>query len=470
MSLHAGVARADLTPPPDIPNGMWMAQTHIRAEGVHQSLWLTALALEDDDEAAIILDLDWCLLSDEQLAMVRSAVNAATGVPPQRVLPCCTHNHAGPVTQDHYRGEGAEQVADYVASLPMRAAEASLAARRARVPVRVTAGTGSSEIGINRDLRLPDGRVVAGPNPTGHADRSVGVVRLERADGTPLAILVNYACHPTVLGPDNRLVSPDYPGTTKRVVEELTGATCMFLQGAAGDMGPVEGFVGDRRVAERLGTRLGLEAARVALSLDARPVRRVLDRVIASGAPLAVFRDEPTGQPAPRLRVRSGVAPLPIVRPLPALFTGAEERMVHWAETLALRRGQGADPDSVAAANQHFERERLRAERAAAFASTDHYDAEMHALALGNVALLLTWGEPYSRIGIEVKERSPFPHTLFCGYLGGDPTYVATPDAYAPPVPFQLDNCPFAPEAAKAMADAACGLLDQLRQAASGTR
>ena len=461
MALHAGVGRVDITPVPDIPNGMWMAQRHVRAEGIHQKLWLTALALADGAERVLLIDLDWCLLSDAQDRRLRAAVAAATGVPAGRVLPCCTHNHAGPVTQDTYQGEGADLVADYVAALPGRAVEACRTALGRLEPARVAAGRGESDIGVNRDLRLPEGRAVAGPNPGGPADRSVGVVRLEKTGGAPLAVLVNYACHPTVLGPDNRLVSPDYPGTMKRVVEAHLGAPCLFLQGAHGDMGPVEGFVGDASVAERLGTRLGLEAAKVALGLDARPVRRRLERVIPSGAPLTVFVDEPTGEGPPRLTVRSGRARLPVRDPLPDVLAGASRRMARWSAELEARRQAGAGPEALAEAHQNLERERLRHVRFETFHASEHAETELHAVVLGPVALLLTWGEPYSAIGLDIKRRSPFASTFVVSCLGGDPTYVATPAGFEPPQPFQIDNCTFTPAAAAALADAAVELLEE---------
>lgn len=462
MALHVGVGRSDITPPDDIPNGMWMAQTHVRAEGIHQALWLTVLALSDDGEAALLLDIDWCLLSDRQVVALRRAVSEATGVAEERILPVCTHQHAGPVTQDSYAGEGADEVAAYVATLPDKAVAASLEAIRSSVPARVAVGWGISDVGVNRDLRLPDGRTVAGPNPSGHADQAVGVVRVEREDGSPLAILVNYACHPTVLGPGNRLVSPDYPGSTKRVVERLTGATCLFLQGAAGDMGPIEGFVDDVAVAERLGTRLGLEAAKVALSLDARPVRRRLDHVVASGAPLAMFSEEPTGAPPDRLSVRSARLGLPVRADLPTVFSQAPERLAAWSEQLETRRAIGAPATAIAEAQQNVERERLRAQRFATYRSSREVEVEMHVARLGPAALVLTWGEPYSWIGSEIKRRSPVPDTLVCGYVGGDPLYVATPEAYRPPVPFQVENCPFTPEASAVMVDAALDLLREV--------
>lgn len=462
--LSAGVGRVDMTPPPDIPNGMWMAQRHVRAEGIHQTLWLTALALRKGGEAVIVLDIDWCLLSDRQDRAVRAAVSTATGVPSERVLPVCTHNHAGPVTQDAYRGEGEDDVHAYVGRLPAWAAEAAAGAMGALEPVRIVAGRGRSGIGANRDLRLPDGRAVAGPNPDGFADTEVGVVRVERLDGSPLAVLVNYACHPTVLGPDNRLVSPDYPGTTKRVVEEATGARCLFLQGAAGDMGPIETFVGDAESAERLGRRLGLEAAKVALELDARPVRPRLDRVIPSGAPLTVWVDEPYDAPEPDLAVARRFVRLPVRTPLPDLFEHADQRLARWQGVLEERVREGGDARAIAEAHQVVERERLRAIRADGFRNTDGFDIELQALMLGPVALLFAWGEPYARIGVEIKQNSPVADTFVVGYLGGDPTYVATPEAFTEPQPFQIENCPFAPSAAAEMVDAAVELLEEVAE------
>lgn len=441
---------------------MWMAQKHVRARGVHQELWVTALALVQGDEAVIVLDLDWTLLSDRQVRALRDAVRAATGVDRERVLPFCTHGHAGPVTQDGYRGEGADDVHAYVARMPRAAADAAVQAMASLEPVRVAYGEGTSHVGVNRNLRLDDGRVVAGPNPDGPSDPTVGVARFERDDGTVVATIVTYACHPTVLGPDNDRVSPDFPGTTKRVVERHLGGRCLFLQGAAGDVGPVEGFVGDVRVAERLGTVLGLEAAKVALQLDARPVRRELSHVIASGAPLTAYREVPTGAPWPRLAYASAIARLPVRTPLPDVMGGAAKRATDAQRALERLQGAGADAAAVAEANQILERERLRAERTAGYLANDPYPVEIAVVSVGPFTLACSWGEPYSAIGRRIRDASPLPGTTFAGYLGGDPLYVVPADGYAPPTPFQVDNCPFREDAADLLVAAVTDLLEDV--------
>src|SRR5712692_9704312 len=76
------------------------------------------------------------------------------------------------------------------------------------------------------------------------------VVRIDDAQGTPLAALVTFQCHGTVLAYENKLLSPDWIGMTRKVVEEaLPGAKCLYFQGAAGNQGPIEGFTGDVEVA-----------------------------------------------------------------------------------------------------------------------------------------------------------------------------------------------------------------------------
>src|SRR5438874_2161344 len=151
--------------------------------------------------------------------------------------------------------------------LPHWVGGAAAQAAKALRPVRTAAGVGHCEIGINRDLRV-DGRFVVGCNPDGFFDPEVGVIRIDEADGKPLACIVNYGCHPTVLGPGNKLASPDYPGSTRKIVEQVTGSTCFFLQGGAGNVGPIATFVSDAAVPRRLGTIPGLEAAKVYLALQ----------------------------------------------------------------------------------------------------------------------------------------------------------------------------------------------------------
>jgi hypothetical protein len=92
-----------------------------------------------------------------------------------------------------------------------------------------------------------------GTNPDGFVDRELVVVRLDDAQGKPYAVLVNFQCHGTVLTYENKLISPDWIGMARKTIERaMPGVTALYLQGAAGNQGPLEGGTGDIAVAHRL--------------------------------------------------------------------------------------------------------------------------------------------------------------------------------------------------------------------------
>ena len=111
-------------------------------------------------------------------------------------------------------------------------------------PVSVGFGRSAIYLGHNRRKIGADGRAVmfwrnAKEEPTSPVDPTVTVLRVDaRSSGKTLAVIVHYACHAVVLGPDNREVSGDYPAAMAREVEKTLGdgALCMFWQGAAGDI------------------------------------------------------------------------------------------------------------------------------------------------------------------------------------------------------------------------------------------
>ncbi len=137
------------------------------------------------------------------------------------------------------------------------------------VPVKVSAGTGNeSRISENRRMFLKDGtqtdmrRAYSMPRDedvvsTGPIDPQIGLVRLDRTDGTPLAIVYQFACHP-IMNPPSKGNSADYPGFASKVIEEATGAMAFFVQGCGGDINPVHYKEVSRPAdAEPLGTMLG---------------------------------------------------------------------------------------------------------------------------------------------------------------------------------------------------------------------
>eukprot|EP01079_Euglenida_sp_SAG-EU17-18_P011640 gene11640-2116_t len=291
----AGLARVDVTPPIGIYHRMWGAATHERASGVHQPLTATVLVFSQlgqspNKDTVAWVALDHCLLWDKEMELVMDTVSSSTGLPRTHIRLMFSHTHAaglmglervdkpGGELSPQYLEDMAQRISSAVqpfpvaATLPLfldlrlgaawNAGPSQVSKAKATMqPTTMVYGTGSCTLAGNRPLdTLRDlydgarGEYVCGYNPQGLADDTVVVVSITAdKDGARLATVVNYACHPTTLAWDNTLISPDYVGSMRQVVETSTGVPCVFIQGASGDTGPRDGYTGDVKLAERNG-------------------------------------------------------------------------------------------------------------------------------------------------------------------------------------------------------------------------
>ena len=462
--LFAGVGRADITPAPDFPNGMWMAQKHLRGAGIHRSLFIQCIIVGTQDDAVAILNYDLCILSAKQVAEIRGAIQERIGLPAERVWLYVTHNHAAPVTQDFYDREGADEVQAYIRALPGLSARAAQQAWDGRRPARVASGSGRCEIGVNRDLNH-NGRMVTGPNPGGFVDSEVGVIRFDDLNGKPVAAIITYGCHPTFLGPTNKLISPDYPGVTRDVFESLTGTPCIFLQAGAGNVGPLRGFLGDTTEVERCGKILACEAAKTFLSIQTQETRTRVGHVVESGAPLGMVEETPVETGAPEFRVITRRILIPTDNPGPTVYDTVERDTQEAQQKLERLRGGGAPASEVQHALQQLLRHKLRTDRKNMYFGNTEFPIEACAVRMGAVLFLSLGCEAYAEIGVAIKRGSPSPHTVFAAYEGADVIYVAPETSYQQPVPMEVFNSPFGPKAADMLISNAASILRELAAA-----
>jgi len=461
-TLVAGFGRSDITPHPTFPNGIWMAQTHARGTGIHRRLYANCLAFGAGAERVLILSYDLTILSHRQVTEIRSCVSARTGVPTDGIWLYVTHNHAGPVTQDFYEREGADEVREYIAALPTHSADAAESAVAAARPARVGSGSGTCEIGVNRDL-LHEGRAITGPNPGGFTDPRVDVLRVDAVDGTPIAALVTYGSHPTYLGPGNELISPDYPGVTREVFESLVGVPCVFLLSGAGNVGPLHGFESTTEFVERDGKILACEAAKTFLGIDTAEAETYLSSVIESGAPLGVVSRRPRATPTPELHVRVRNVALPTDNPGPTVYDTAASDLEEAERRIDDLRAAGAPEPEVQHVVQQALRHRLRLDRRNAYLAAPTYEVAVRAIGFGETCFVSLECEAYAELAVAIRERSPFPRTVFAAYEGSDVIYVVPVRYYEPPVPMQVFNSPFGPRAADVLVDGAVAALQSLR-------
>ena len=271
------IAQGDITPPTDIYHRMWGAAKHDRATGIHQPLraTVTALAPAEGDERQVIIALDHCVMGRQEMDHLLADVSAGTGISRTDLIVVFSHTHAAGL-MGLERGDlpGGNLIAPYLDDLAVRVVELAREARDHLQIATLVYGTGRCNLAAHRDFWDEENELWAcGYNPGTPADDTVLVGRAHAEDGTLLATIVNYACHPTTLAWGNTLISPDYPGAMRDTIEAATGAPCLFLQGASGELGPVEGFVSDPEVAERNGRQLAYAALSALEALPAAGTR-----------------------------------------------------------------------------------------------------------------------------------------------------------------------------------------------------
>lgn len=423
--IAAGVARADVTPPVGIRSIGFAARGPLTA--LHDPLYATALAISDGRKTAALVACDLLGLDADTVAEIRAEVHRRTEIAPDHLTVACTHTHYGP---DPYRDRSASDVMAYRANLVYTIAGAVEEAVSRLQPVCLGVGWGESHIGVNRREKLPDGRVILGQNLEGAIDRAVGVLRVDGLDGTPIACVVNFQTHPVSQASRTDHISADYPGKTRDVVESLTGASCLFLQGACGNINSVKMAPG-YEPARTLGTRLGCEAVRVWETVVAEPVQG--------------------------LAVDSAQISLPGIR------YGSEDKARELARSLEAEietlAAQGATDGRATWAKLRLEKAQKALESWMTGKPLPPVETEVQAWRLGDLGIATAPGEIFNQIGATVKERSPTKHTFFVGYANDSIGYVPIPEAY-PDGGYEVDSaCQVDPEAAGILAEDCLRLL-----------
>jgi hypothetical protein len=413
---HVGLARCDVTPDVGTYHRMWGAATHDRSTGVHRPLTATALVLKSSavatgQEELAIVDIDHCLLWASEMEDMLRSVCEQTGLAREQVLFAFTHTHgAGLMDRTRRHLPGGDKIGPYLERTAKQVADVIQNARCQMQEAVLTYGVGHCDLAAQRDLPDPESnQIVCGYNPAEFADDTVTLVRITDRAGKKLATVVNYACHPTTLAWENTRISPDYVGALRETVEQATGARCVFLQGASGDLGPKEGFVGDTAVADRNGRRLGW-AVLSALEALPPPLTRFRYRgPVVSGATLGpwdhVPLDEKDVASKRRWQHRRLKFDLPYRPDLPTIEQARSQRE-HW---LAEEENARAAGDSLKARDAHamVERQDRLLTRLASLVPGPTFPFPVTLLRLGDAFWVFVEGEHYQMLQCRLRERFP---------------------------------------------------------------
>ncbi|MDB5349000.1 MAG: Neutral ceramidase [Planctomycetota bacterium] len=413
-SVHAeefrvGAAVVDITPPIGTPMAGYYFER--ASEGVHDTLFAKAIVMESAGKKAALVSLDLISTPQSMVEDARQEIEKVTGVKGVDVMISATHAHTGPVLQ----GRGAREDAfggknplarKYGEDLPKRIAEAVRRAENGLKPAKVAAAHGrESSIAFNRRFHMSDGTVGWNPgklNPkivkaAGPIDPDVAVVTFETddKDRKPLATYVNYAVHLDNVG--GTKFSADLPATVADLLGRFKGPemVTVYTSGCCGDINHI-----DVKWAERQGGHEN--AARMGIILSAE-----------------VLRTWPKLSPgtAGALRMKTAKVKLPLARITP--------EDVSTARAVVEKVGKKGPAPPFMEMVQAYKVLDVEARKG------EPIEVEVQVIALGDrIAWVSLPGEIFVDLGLEIKQDSPYPHTIIAELANGAIGYIPSRRAY----------------------------------------
>ena len=228
-------------------------------------LVVSMLAMDDGKHKALILGYDLIGMDEELIDRIRHEAAEALGTPEDFVILSCTHTHEGPQTRslcEHpevFNAPYAEQLIKWTCDGIRQLKENFVEVDTFFYSMQVDANTNRRY--VKRDNRahfFPHHRDMEALSDE-FCDQELGLLLFfEKDSRIPVEVLANYAAHPLAThapGLGGHTLSPDYPGYLRQAVKYESGADCIFLTGAAGDMFPKESELG-QKAAKRMADQL----------------------------------------------------------------------------------------------------------------------------------------------------------------------------------------------------------------------
>ncbi|OGV47765.1 MAG: hypothetical protein A2017_07235 [Lentisphaerae bacterium GWF2_44_16] len=481
--LRAGTAKSDIS-------------TSEKGVIVNDPLYAKALVLDDGKTKAVIISMDAvaiggiCEIGDDFLPKLREKIEKELKIPAQNVLVNASHTH----TVEPMLCKASEQL--------KRTFDAVKLAAKNMEEVKIGAGSGYEDrIMINRTLRLKNGKgwTIRQSNPCppdeevesiGTIDPEIGIIRIDRMDGHPLAVLYNFACHP-LIGVPGGTVTANYPGFASKVIEETlgNGSMAFFLQGAGGDVtevlykdvnrsrdsGPVGMMLGFSTLKALKGIKTQNAEINVISETVEFPRRTDIPKKIE-----ALLKEQSELLKSLRftsLNIKNFI-PLYIKYALnPDYPSDYSYRYLH-AEKI---KDKGlADLDAVNRANMEKYLKNIQAmekltrieddiatlKRHQAIndeAGTPTIKAEIMGFRIGDCVLITAPVEALVEVGLRIKKASPFKHTFMAAFSNGYMHYGPLAEDYGDGG-YEVTECFLAPEWHKVYEKKAIGIITALKK------
>lgn len=419
--IQVGASIIDITPPNGIAMAGFAARTEV-AKGDHDALTVRALVV--DDTAIVTVDV---IGIDANLS---ARARARASLPDQAITITATHTHGGPVSMPGRLSAKADHA--FILCLEDAVVKAVDLAIVNQKPARLLGGIGV-EPGFASNRRRLDGPV----------DTGIPILRFESVEGSTIAILVSYACHPVVLGADNLSWTGDYPHFVRKKLETtFPGAIAIFATGCAGDVNTGHSAAASLSL---LATpeRSFAKAKEIGFGIANSVIDARLTDVSGNVGHSEVFADicfEQREQEAPDILAKSWRLAAKDTRSLEVIWA-------NWAE-----KHMGRDLSPL--------------------------KARITALKWGSVGIIALPGEIFAETALEIREKLAQKDPLFIlAYADDNPGYIPPESDYLRGG-YEIDEAhrfyglgaTIAPKTAEHLAEAGCKSVEMARISAAQTR
>ncbi|EEL89395.1 Alkaline ceramidase domain protein [Bacillus cereus AH1272] len=220
----------DITPPLGIDFIGYHRETGIN--NIEERIYGTIFVFEKDEMKTVFISIDNIGMLVEDTNIIRERVASRLHVPFERITVVYTHTHSGPETVGDQ-----PLLKSYKTILLNNVVQGAITANNNMRLCEVGWGVTTGDIGVNRRERTPDGKAKMGTNIEGIVDKRIGVLAMRNAESKELVgIVVFCTAHPNVLKGDSDVLSADYPGMTREILEKIVNCPVIIVQGAAGNV------------------------------------------------------------------------------------------------------------------------------------------------------------------------------------------------------------------------------------------
>ncbi len=369
QAFRAAVVKTDITP----GNAQQLLGYQARkSTGIHDRIYHRVAVLDDGKTRFVLVSSDICVIAPSEYDKVAAMLQKEHGIAPENFWWTLTHTHSAPelgppgLPETFMGGRYTHQYdREYTDITERKLVDAVAEAVKKLEPARLAVGWGHANANINRRARTVEGKTSLGNNPDLPVDRRIGMLRIDKADGTPMTIIANYAMHGTVIGGQCTLISGDAPGIVADYVEKKTGAAMLFINGAAGNIAPIYSTQAGPDRLKEFEAMLG-------------------DRILEANAKMSLSDPNVT------------------LRPGRIVVETPKRRDIGWPEYMSDYIGKNSSGTEMVKIPVRF----LKINR--------------------DIAVWAAPLELFCEISNQVRERSPFPYTFYYGYTNGWLGYLLT--------------------------------------------